>query len=454
MGLMDTIRRRFTGRGIDPSGAAIITTTYGMNGNESILPYITKNNMQAYKSNPIVFGAILARISLFSECSFVFQDLATKQMDGAFTKDGRSNTSLRKLETPWPGGTTGDLLARMLQDADIAGNSYTWDTGIQLVRLRPEWVTIISALEYDALGREFKIPVGYYYEPPVGVRDFEGPPRIFDVDEIVHWAPHPDPEAHWRGMSWMTPVAREIAADLGLTLYKIQYLENAATPNIIIKYSSRLGDTTVNRIRERMEARHTGTENAFRTLVLDEGADITVVGNTFEQMNLSTVQAAGENRILIASGVPGIVVGSKEGLMAATYSNYEQAMRRFADITMRPLWRSACAALAKFVNVPSGKRLWYDTTDIAALRQGEKEMADTTFVQAQAVAALMAAKGFKPDSIVDAVKSGDVTQLVVDTEAIAATKAPPPTPFGSAPPDSSTPVPPVVANAQTGEGNA
>jgi HK97 family phage portal protein len=241
----------------------------------------------------------------------------------------------------------------------------------------------------------------------------EGYPHIFTVDEVAHWAPNPDPEAKFKGMSWLTPVAREINADLGMTQYKQQYLNNAASPNILIKYSQRLGDATVKRIRERVESKHSGIENAFGTLVLDEGADVTIIGNTFEQMNFATVQAAGENRILIASGVPGIVVGSKEGLMAATYSNYEQAMRRFADITMRPLWRSACAALAKLVTVPTGSRLWYNTTDIAALRQGEKEMADTMLVHANAAKALKDA-GYKPDSIIDALSSGDLTLLVYD----------------------------------------
>ena len=74
--------------------------------------------------------------------------------------------------------------------------------------------------------------------------------------------------------------------------------------------------------------------------------------------------------------MPGIVVGSKEGLAAATYSNFNQAMRRFADLTMRPLWRSACAALEKLLEVPGGSRLWYDRADIAALREGEKERAE------------------------------------------------------------------------------
>ena len=94
-------------------------------------------------------------------------------------------------------------------------------------------------------------------------------------------------------------------------------------------------------------------------------------------MTFTAVQAAGENRIASAAGVPGIVVGLKEAQDAATYTNYGPAMRRFADLTMRPNWRSACASLAKLVNVPAGSRLWYDITDIAALREGERERAET-----------------------------------------------------------------------------
>ncbi|HEY6019252.1 MAG TPA: hypothetical protein VIY48_04925, partial [Candidatus Paceibacterota bacterium] len=114
-------------------------------------------------------------------------------------------------------------------------------------------------------------------------------------------------------------------------------------------------------------------------------------------------------------GVPGIVVGLKEGLMAATYSNYSQAMRRFADITMRPLWRIACASLAPLVDVPPGTRLWYDISDVAALNQGEKDRADTNYVNAQAIKQLVDA-GYTPDSVVTAIASGDMNHLVIDTK--------------------------------------
>ena len=265
-----------------------------------------------------------------------------------------------RTEQPWPGATTGELLARMIQDVDLAGNAYIWDAGEQLVRLRPDWVTIISELVGAPDGGEYRRVVGYWYEPPPTELD-RPDPMALPVDEVAHWSPIPDPTANFRGMSWMTPVLRDIVADNAMTSYKIRYLENAASPNLLIKYDQELKPKDVDTIGSRIQARYGGIDNAFKTMILDKGADVTVIGNTFEQMNFSTVQAAGENRIVIASGVPGIVIGSKEGLMAATYSNYEQAMRRFADITMRPLWRSVCACLSKLAVAPAGSRLWFDT---------------------------------------------------------------------------------------------
>lgn len=396
--------QRFSGRGIEPSGASVLTTTYGASGNEAILPTLTASAQAVYGSNAIVFGAILARLMLFSEAEFKFRRLADKSLFGTGDPDG-----LPRLERPWPNGTTGELLARMIQDVDLAGNAYVWNAGDQLVRLRPDWVTIISELVEAPAGGYFRKVIGYWYDPPITLTD--APPSMaLTVDEVAHWSPIPDPCANFRGMSWLTPVLREVDADNAMTAYKTKYLSNAASPNLLVRYSQKLNEPSVERLQARIEARHGGVDNAFRTLILDEGAEVTVIGNTFEQMNFSTVQAAGENRIIIASGVPGIVIGSKEGLMAATYSNYEQAMRRFADLTMRPLWRSVCACLASLVTVPPDARLWFDTSDIAALRQGEKERAETLQVKVDAIGGLVRA-GYDPATIGPAIESGDMSRL-------------------------------------------
>ena len=410
----------------DASGAAVIMSTYGDPNVEQILPTFQAYAEQAYSGNSVVFGAVLARMSLFSEATFCFQDLTDGRLYGSFETDGRK-PGLSKLETPWPNATQGELFARAEQDLSLAGNFYVRDVGPYLERLRPDRVTIVSAIQHDAHGRPYREVIGYGYDRDATGRSTE----FYDVDEVRHWSPIPDPVALFRGMSWLTPVRREIESDSGLTAYKVQYVEHAMTPNMIVKYDKQLKPDTIENIENRLQSRHGGVSNAYKTLVLDMGADTTVVGNTLEQANFTTVQAAGENRILIASGVPGIVIGSKEGLMAATYSNYAQAMRRFTDLTMWPNWRSFCAAMAPLVTVPNGSRLWFDTRNIAALQAGEKERADVLLVQAQAIASLVAA-GATLDSAATAVNGYDLT----DIEA-----APKPTPPPMPPQLEKAPVP-------------
>jgi phage portal protein BeeE len=389
----------------DVSGAAVVLSTYGDPNMEQVLPTFLSYAQRAYAGNSIVFGAILARIALFSEATFAFQDLSDGHLYGSFETDGR-RPGLSKLENPWPGGTSGELFARAEQDASIAGNFYARDLGTRLERLRPDRVTIISQLLADEQGRPYREVVGYGYDREGAGR----PTELYDVDEVRPWAPIPDPMADFRGMSWLTPIVREIEADQGMTEYKIQYLQHAATPNMQIVYDKALKPETITSLEDRIAARHGGVGNAFKTMVLDQGADVKMVGNSMEQASFATVQAAGENRILIASGVPGIVVGSKEGLMAATYSNYSQAMRRFTDLTVWPLWRSFCAAMAPLVSVPGGSRLWFDTRHIAALQAGEQERAAVTNTKSASITAFIAA-GFTPESAVAAVNS-DALQLL------------------------------------------
>jgi phage portal protein BeeE len=259
----------------------------------------------------------------------------------------------------------------------------------------------------DRGGREYRLPVGYFYSETPGSLDNAD---FFEVDEVAHWSPIPDPMARFRGMSWLTPVVREVNADIGMTDYKIQYLDHAATPNMILRYPEKVGADVLDRLEAKLHERYGGLSNAYKTMALDAGADLTLVGNSLEQMSFATVQSAGENRIAAASEVPPIVAGLKEGLMNATYSNYEQAMRAFADLWARPTWRSACAALSKLVPAPRGARLWYDPTNVAALRQGEKERAETQNVNAETMAVLLRV-GYTPESVTAAVKNGDLAQL-------------------------------------------
>jgi len=384
------------------SGAAVFTTSYAGPDREPVLPQLAAYAQTANASNAVIFAAALARMALFAEARFQYQALDDHHLFG--------NTSLVKLEEPFgPNTTTGDLLARMEQDQFLAGNAYIWDAPGEdrLIRLRPDWVTIVSERVPVGGGGWYRRPVGYFFEPPKGILD-KSDGFLVPAAECVHWAPVPDPAADFRGMSPLTPVSRDLAGDDGLAQYKVTYLRNNASPNLLIKYAQKLQPGTVDSIRERMQARYAGSDNVGKTLVLDQGADATIVGNSLSQMDFSGVSAVGTERILAACEVPGVLVGLEP--LRGAGRGYQESMQKFANIWARPSWRSVCGALSQITDVPAGNRLWFDTADIAALQDGEMERAQAALVRMQAVLAGVQA-GATMESVAAAVDAMDLTQL-------------------------------------------
>ena len=444
MRLLDRLVRRDAGywEG-QASGAAVLTSSYGSPDREAVLPQLAGWAQQVNGSDSPVFSAILVRMMLLAEAQFQFQAKADKHLFG--------NETLSLLEKPFgPGSTSGELTARMEQDASLAGNAYVWAPPGEgrLVRLRPDWTTIVSELVRTDDGGSYRRKLGYWHQPPQGVTG-HGAPFMALADETAHWNPIPDPVADFRGMSWLTPVMRDIEGDDAMTRYKVRYLANNATPNIVIKYAQKLQPATIDAIRERMAARYGGADNAGKTLVLDQGADLTLAGNSLSQMDFSNVSVDGVQRILAPSGVPALLIGL-ESIKGAGKS-YEDVIRRFADLTLRPLWKTLCAALEGVVpDVPEGARLWYDTGSIAALQEGEQVRAQVSLIRAQALLAYGQA-GYERMSAVAAVEAGDVSLLKPSA-------APPPMPAGNVqhmlpqaqPGATATPLPPSAPRLPTG----
>ena len=353
---------------------------------------------------------MVVRQSVFSAVRFSYQ-----RMRNGRGSDLWGDLSLNILDRPWMGGTTQDLLARMIQDADLAGNSYWVRLGSELVRLRPDWVQIALQPRRHAGGTVGYSKIGYaYYEG--GISE-SATPVVFLADEVVHFAPLPDPLATYRGMSWLTPVAREIQADALMTRHKRRYFDNGATPNMVVSYPPEVKVQQIREFKRVMEANSSGVDNAYKTLHLGMGADLTVVGSNMEQIDFRQVQGAGETRIAAAANVPPVIVGLSEGLQAATYSNYAQARRRFADGTMHPLWGNVSGSLEMVAPAPPSRfpggdtsRLWYDSRDVPFLREDEKDAAEIQGRRAATIRTLTDA-GFTPVSVIAAVDADDMRIL-------------------------------------------
>ncbi len=364
----------------------------------------------AYGANGVVFACMLVRQMLFSAIRFQWQRMQSGKPAGTY-----GSPDLALLERPWDGGTTQDLLSKMIQHADLGGNAYAAKIDGELVCMRPDWVDIVVEERRGGItatyagGQVGWRKVGFLYWE--GGRGAEKEPTALLADEVAHFMPIPDPLFEVRGMSWLTPILREVQADQAMTLHQSKFFENGATPNMIIKHSPLADRDAVAKWAQEVNGKHAGASNAYKTLNLYPGADATVVGTNLKDIDFAEVREGGEVRVAAAAGVPPVIVGLAKGLDSATYSNYGQARRRLADGTAHPLWQNLSGSLQQIITPrDASSRLWYDTSDVPFLREDEKDEADIQQVRATTINTLITA-GFTPDSAVAASESGNFALL-------------------------------------------
>lgn len=363
------------------------------------------------KANGPTFALVAARAMVFSEARFLWR----RYENGRPTDLFRTN-ELELLERPWPGGVTADLLNRMEFDASRAGNAFVrrLRNERRLTLLEPDWMSIILASQEEADHPNEAADVevfGYIYDPP------NGEPVVLLPDEVAHYAPIPDPSFRFLGMSWITPVIKDVLGDQAGIEHKNTFFSKAATPNIILKFPEKMKADKVEEYGKLIDARHEGVSNAYRTMYLGGGADPIVVGRDFKQMDFAVTQGKGESRLASAAGVPPSWVGFSEGLQgsALNQGNFTAARRRFADGTVRPLWRNAAASLETILTRPPGSssHLWYDERDIPFLREDKQVAAEVQAAEAATIVKLVR-DGFTPESVIAAVKNNDWDLLEFD----------------------------------------
>ena len=358
----------------------------------------------ACKANGVVFACMLVRQMLFSEARFQFRQRTNGRPGDLF-----GSPALTPLEKPWPNGTTGDLLGRAMQDVDLAGNFYAYRNGDRIVRMRPDWVTIImgSKTRHEAQAGDLDAEVlGYVYEP--GGPGSGRPPVALLAESVAHFAPTPDPTAAFRGMSWLTPLIQDITADASAMRHKQKFFENGATGNMVVSLDPQVSVEAFEKFKSLFEGHHRGLENAYETIFLGGGADVKVVGSDLKQVDFAVTQAHGELRIAAVAGAGLNLILGLGG--PPTYANFAEAKTALASITLRPLWRDFAASIASIIDVPNRAELWYDDRDIPFLAEDIKEAAEVQQLEAITMRELINA-GFDAESVVDAVMAGDFKRL-------------------------------------------
>jgi phage portal protein BeeE len=195
-----------------------------------------------------------------------------------------------------------------------------------------------------------------------------------------------------------------------MTKHKKAFFANAATPNLLITLQKSLSEPQREVWRDMLNTTFGGTGNAWKTMVLEEGADASIIGKAVD-LGFTDTQAGGENRIAVAAGVPSVVLGIKEGAEQATYNNYGSALSHMANFTTQHMWNDTTSVFTNTFPVPQGFELIIDTSEIPALQQDGQDLATITETQARTIRDLTDG-GYTPDSVIDAVTGNDLTLLV------------------------------------------
>lgn len=372
----------------------------------------------AFKASPPVFACIRFRLAVLSEARFQW-----RQRRGGEPGDLFGTPELALLEQPWPNGTTSDLLARMEVVSSLAGNYYATvadDAGRlgrsargarRIVHLRPDWMTIVVGSATDDPNAADARVIAYLYQPVSnGVQRPE--PVTLLPEEVVHFAPIPDPGARFRGMSWLTPILPEVQADKAATRHKAKFFDNGAMPNMSITLSENVTPDDFKRWVERFKEAHQGADKAYKTLFLAGGADVRPLSADFRQMDFKPLQGLSETRVAMAAGIHPTVVGMSEGLQGSSLNagNFNAATRLVANSTLRHWWRNAAESLRTLLVSPPGAELWYNDRDIAFLREDSTDLAAIRTQNAAALRSLIDG-GWKPDAAVDYLVTNDLNRL-------------------------------------------
>lgn len=357
--------------------------------------------------NGVVSAAVTARALLISQVRFTWRN------NRASTTPGRTfgDRNLAVLERPGS-LTRSELLFLAEEDVSYSGNFYAWRDGDRLHRLRPDWITVVLGSNSEPVDENSWVPpdaqiVGYVYQEPGRQRV-----RGFLPDEIIHWKPEPHPLEWWRGQSWVTSVLAEIRNDGQATTHTSKFFEHAATPNLVFTMDP---STTTDQIREFAEITnqmHAGAGNAYKNLYVGGGADVRVVGSDLAALNLRDIQGGYETRIASRSRVPAVVLGIREGLhgSALNSGNYNVTRRLWADAWFSPTVQGLCAAVERVMKPAPDAELWFDASEVLFLQEDQKDAAEIAQTNASAIRSLVEA-GYAPDSVVDAITTGDLTKL-------------------------------------------
>jgi hypothetical protein len=403
-----------------PATLGSLFELFSFNGNQyqtGAGAYRTYQHQHLMRADGPVSAVLDRRASIMGEARPAFQ-----RFEKGKPADLYSARALELLRTPWPNGTFRQLVAICEADVASSGNSYWISLGNELVRLNPDYVTIVTGeVVIDGVEVGHRL-LGY------GVRHPNSQTAIaLEAGQVAHYKPGAPVDEPFRGESWLAAVASDASSDIELTSYKGNYLKNGAMPSLAVTYEPTLSQEALEAFVPVFADKFTGSLNAGKVMHFLGGRDVKTVGATLDQLAYKAVQGAGETRIAAAAGVPASVAGFSEGMQGSSLNagNYTATRRLFGDAKVRPLLGSLMEAFSTLIPPPSDSRLWYDDSGVSFFQEDVTDEANIRQTMAATIRSLIEA-GYDPDAVVIAVTTGRMDALLGEHSGLTSVQLTPP----------------------------
>lgn len=199
---------------------------------------------------------------------------------------------------------------------------------------------------------------------------------VYDAAEIIH-VKLPNPLNMHVGLSPLIAAFKPLLLDRFTTEHMIRFYKTGARLGGIIETEKSLNKEQLSRFQRSFENNYTGRHNFHRTLVLPPGMNYKQIEQNPAETALLDFCKYNREAILAVYNVPPIKVGIMDG---ANYANALVQLKIFFSDTVQPYLAFIEDGFnLKNTLLPDTRtfRIKFDLTEVEALKENNKEMADT-----------------------------------------------------------------------------
>jgi len=250
-----------------------------------------KAPLNAFNSYPVVRGVVTAIADAISSL-----DIKVYKVKGGEKVEDTKHDFHNVFRTPNPYEGSQEFLEKICINLDLFGNCFIAiekGSPLELYVLQTPNVAIIP----DA---KIKVKEYRYY--------INGNQTPYKPEEIIHIR-YSDPEDPYFGASPLKAATKVLSLENNRLTYANAFFSNGAVPLGVLQTENTVSETILNKLRSEWTRLHQGTNNAYKTAILQGGLKYVPIASGLKDLDVKALKELSTSDILNLYRTPAIVLG-------------------------------------------------------------------------------------------------------------------------------------------------